>query len=112
MTSAATLTSRRLSVVGDGSKRDGFEQLAQRLFLTRHSKFSRTFVGTLQVAATLGRCPVLPSDCGNEAFGIVQLGLWRLVGPRWHLTTSFWNGLGGTTSLCRGHSRQKALQRS
>ena len=49
MTSLATLTSPwRLSVVGDGSKRDGFERLAQRLFpysspVSFHGRLSEHF---------------------------------------------------------------------
>ena len=70
----------RLSVVGDGPKRSRSEHLAQQLF---HSQLQEVpelvqFHGRLselakqeQIAAS--HVLVLPSDCSNEAFGIVQL---------------------------------------
>ena len=72
----ASLTSPwQLSVVGDGPKRHRFEQLAQRLF--PHASPVR-FFGRLSEDAKMDQLEmsdllVLPSDCSNEAFGIVQL---------------------------------------
>ena len=72
----AQLTSPwQLVVVGDGPKRPIFEKMAQSLFpqaspvrfLGRLSEFSK---GKQLAKADL---LVLPSDCSNEAFGIVQL---------------------------------------
>ena len=64
-----------LCVVGDGPKRACFQQLAQRLF-PQASPVS--FLGRLSETAKLEQLKaadllVLPSDCSNEAFGIVQL---------------------------------------
>ena len=72
----AQLTSPwQLSVVGDGPKRQLFEDLAQRLFPTDSPV---RFHGCLSEAAKLEQLAeaevlVLPSDRSNEAFGIVQL---------------------------------------
>ncbi len=72
----ARLTSPwQLVVVGDGPNRSRFEQLAQHLF-PQASPVS--FLGRLPEAAKLEQLAaaellVLPSDCSNEAFGIVQL---------------------------------------
>ena len=68
-------TSWRLVVVGDGPKRPAFEQLAKGLF-PQASPVS--FVGRLSETAKFEQLSkadllVLPSDCSNEAFGIVQL---------------------------------------
>ncbi|WP_186469833.1 glycosyltransferase family 4 protein [Synechococcus sp. A18-25c] len=72
----AQLTSPwQLVVVGDGPKRPRFEQLAQRLFPQGSPV---RFLGRLPETAKLDQLAaadllVLPSDCSNEAFGIVQL---------------------------------------
>jgi glycosyltransferase involved in cell wall biosynthesis len=72
----ATLTSPwQLVVVGDGPKRLRFEQLAHRLF---PQVMPVRFLGRLPESAKLAQLAaadvlVLPSDCSNEAFGIVQL---------------------------------------
>ena len=72
----AQLTSPwQLSVVGDGPKRQLFEDLAQRLFPTDSPV---RFHGCLSETAKLEQLAeaevlVLPSDRSNEAFGIVQL---------------------------------------
>lgn len=70
----------RLSVVGDGPNRMGFERLAQRLFGTRLGETPDLirFHGRLSEAEKLQQLAsadvlVLPSDRSNEAFGIVQL---------------------------------------
>ena len=65
----------RLVVVGDGPKRSAFEQLAKRLF---SQVSSVRFLGRLSETAKYEQFAeadllVLPSDCSNEAFGIVQL---------------------------------------
>ena len=70
----------RLSVVGDGPKRDRFEHLANQLFhgqLQQDSKLVQ-FYGCLpelekQELIADSDVLVLPSDRSNEAFGIVQL---------------------------------------
>ena len=64
-----------LVVVGDGPKRTNFENLSKRLFPTSTHVF---FLGRLSETAKLEQLAaadllVLPSDCSNEAFGIVQL---------------------------------------
>ena len=64
-----------LVVVGDGPKRSRFERLAQTIF----PQSSRVrFLGRLSEASKFEQLAaadvlVLPSDCCNEAFGIVQL---------------------------------------
>lgn len=70
----------RLSVVGDGPKRMGFERLAHRLFGTRLGETPGLirFHGRLSEAEKRQQLAsadvlVLPSDRSNEAFGIVQL---------------------------------------
>ena len=64
-----------LVVVGDGPKRSRFEELAMRQFRCGSSV---RFLGRLSEAAKFDQLAnadllVLPSDCSNEAFGIVQL---------------------------------------
>ena len=72
----ATITSPwQLVVVGDGPKRARFEQLAQHLFPQASPV---RFLGRLSETAKFQQLSaadllVLPSDCSNEAFGIVQL---------------------------------------
>ena len=72
----AQLTSPwQLVVVGDGPNRPCFEQLANRLFPQASPV---RFLGRLSETAKLQQLAasdilVLPSDCSNEAFGIVQL---------------------------------------
>ena len=72
----AQLTSPwQLVVVGDGPNRPCFEQLANRLFPQASPV---RFLGRLPETAKLQQLAasdllVLPSDCSNEAFGIVQL---------------------------------------
>ena len=77
---AALRSPWRLSVVGDGPNRSGFEQLAKQLFSSQLRADPKLvqFHGRLpelekqaQVAAS--DVLVLPSDRSNEAFGIVQL---------------------------------------
>ena len=65
----------RLAVVGDGPKRGEFEALAHHLF---PNVSPVNFHGRLSEPAKLQQLAeadvlVLPSDCSNEAFGIVQL---------------------------------------
>ena len=65
----------KLVVVGDGPKRPLFEKLANRLF---PQPSPVRFLGRLSESAkveqlALADLLVLPSDCSNEAFGIVQL---------------------------------------
>ena len=70
----------RLSVVGDGPKRDQFEHLANQLFHSQLQQDSELvqFQGRLselekQALIAASDVLVLPSDRSNEAFGIVQL---------------------------------------
>ena len=77
---AVIQTPWRLSVVGDGPSRSRFEHLAQQLFSRQlqddpnlvqfHGRLSE-LEKQEQIAAS--DVLVLPSDCSNEAFGIVQL---------------------------------------
>ena len=72
---AQLATSWELVVIGDGPKRSCFEQLANRLF---HRGSPVRFLGCLSEAEKFQHLAasdllVLPSNCSNEAFGIVQL---------------------------------------
>lgn len=65
----------QLVVVGDGPKRPLFEKMAQSFF---PQALPVRFLGRLSESAKLEQLAmadllVLPSDCSNEAFGIVQL---------------------------------------
>ena len=77
---AALRSPWRLSVVGDGPNRSGFEHLAKQLFHSqlRHDPKLVQFHGRLpelekQAQIVASDVLVLPSDRSNEAFGIVQL---------------------------------------
>ncbi len=64
-----------LQVVGDGPRREAYERQARQLF---GSDPPVSFLGRVDEAAKLAclaksEVLVLPSDCSNEAFGIVQL---------------------------------------
>ncbi len=67
----------RLVVVGDGPRRLVFESLSRELFADQADRLVQ-FLGRLDERAKLAQLAlahvlVLPSDCSNEAFGIVQL---------------------------------------
>lgn len=77
---AALRSPWRLSVVGDGPKRSRFQHLAQQLFFRQLQEDPELvqFHGRLpesdkQEQIARSDVLVLPSDCSNEAFGIVQL---------------------------------------
>ena len=77
---AALRSPWQLSVVGDGPNRSRFEHLAQRLFFSQLREDPKLvqFHGRLpelekQAQIIASDVLVLPSDCSNEAFGIVQL---------------------------------------
>ena len=68
-------SSWHLVVVGDGPKRSRFEELASRIF---PQPLQVRFLGRLSETAKFEQLAaadvlVLPSNCSNEAFGIVQL---------------------------------------